>query len=167
MALSQASLREAARVEEQAFSLSPADIAPSVADSVPVMRVGFDARWYNDSGVGTYVAELLRAMAASPRMFELVVYESPNNCVPELSGRSLIRIPVQSSRYSIGEQWELRRRAREDNLSLFHSPFYCAPIALDCPLVVTIHDLIPFLFRTSGWPKRQIVKAGYQIATRR
>ena len=26
------------------------------------MRVGFDARWYNDSGVGTYVAGLLPAL---------------------------------------------------------------------------------------------------------
>src|SRR5262245_58458955 len=167
MALSQASLGENAWIEERGSRLAPDDVALSVANSMPVIRVGFDARWYNDSGVGNYVAELLRAMAAAPQTFEFVVYESPRNPVPGLSGKSLTRIPVQSSRYSIAEQWEMRRRAREDRLSLFHSPFYCAPIALNCPLVVTIHDLIPFLFPISSWPKQQIVKAGYQIATRR
>jgi glycosyltransferase involved in cell wall biosynthesis len=166
MAVSQPSLRKAL-VMEEGSKLASAGFAPVVAESFPEMRVGFDARWYNNSGVGTYVAELLRAMAAAPRTFELVVYESPNNPVPRLSGRSLVRIAVQSPRYSIGEQWELRRRAREDNLSVFHSPFYAAPIMLGCPLVVTIHDLIPFLFRISSWPKQQIVKTGYQIATRR
>ena len=50
------------------------------------MRVGFDARWYNDSGVGTYVAELLKALIAlrgqreaPSNDLELVVYEDPRS----------------------------------------------------------------------------------------
>jgi glycosyltransferase involved in cell wall biosynthesis len=131
------------------------------------MRVGFDARWYNDSGVGTYVAELVRALARAPRQFELVVYEDPLNRLPGLEGFSVVRIPVRSSRYSFSAQWELRRRAREDHLDLFHSPFYAAPLVLDCPLIVTIHDLIPFLFRLDSWPKQTMVKTGYRLAARR
>jgi len=53
------------------------------------LRVGFDARWYNDSGVGTYVSSLLQAMAALPGEVELVVYENPRNPVPELQGAAL------------------------------------------------------------------------------
>jgi glycosyltransferase involved in cell wall biosynthesis len=131
------------------------------------MRVGFDARWYNDSGVGTYVSELLRAMAGAPREFKLMIYEDPLNRVPGLDDFSVIRIPVRSPKYSLSAQWELRLRAREDRIDLFHSPFYAAPLVLDCPLIVTVHDLIPFLFRTYNWPKQKIVKMGYRWATRR
>jgi glycosyltransferase involved in cell wall biosynthesis len=130
------------------------------------MRVGFDARWYNDSGVGTYVAGLLRAMATADRDFELLVYEHAENPVPGLGGLSIIRVPVRSPRYSISGQHELRRHAREDRLDLFHSPFYPAP-TLPCPVVVTIHDLIPFRFRLYPWPKQWMVQTGYRTAVRR
>jgi glycosyltransferase involved in cell wall biosynthesis len=131
------------------------------------MRVGFDARWLNDSGVGTYVAELLQAMAAGPRQIELVIYEDPLNRVPGLDNCSIVRIPVSSSRYSLASQWEFRSRALEDGLDLFHSPFYAAPLLLSCPLIVTIHDLIPFLFPLHNWPKQRLIKAGYHWVTRR
>jgi glycosyltransferase involved in cell wall biosynthesis len=131
------------------------------------MRVGFDARWYNDSGVGVYVAELVRALVASPRDFELVVYEDPRNPLPNLEAKGCERIPVDSSRYSLAAQLELRRRVRQDKLDLFHSPFYNAPLLLSCPVVVTLHDLIPFLFKIYSWPKQWLVKTGYRIAARR
>jgi glycosyltransferase involved in cell wall biosynthesis len=51
-------------------------------------------------------------------------------------------------------------------LDLFHSPFYVAP-RLECPVIVTFHDLIPFLFPIYSWPKQQTVKAGYRAAARR
>ncbi len=131
------------------------------------MRVGFDARWYNDSGVGVYVAELLRAMAQLSRDFELVVYEDPQNPVPGLDGLPIVRIQVCAPKYSISEQLELRRRCRQDKLDVFHSPFYVAPLGLHCPLVVTVHDLIPFLFRIYPRPKQWMVKMGYRAAVRR
>lgn len=131
------------------------------------MRVGFDARWYNDSGVGAYVAGLLRAMALARRDLELLAYEDPRNQVPGLDGLPVVRAPVRASKYSIAEQWDLRRRARKDKLDVFHSPFYPVPIGLDCPAVVTIHDLIPFQFRIYPWPKQWLVKMGYRAAARR
>jgi glycosyltransferase involved in cell wall biosynthesis len=131
------------------------------------MRVGFDARWYNDSGVGTYVAGLLRAMALAQRDFELVVYSDPRNPIPGLDALPASIIPVNARKYSVAEQFELRRRAREDRLDVFHSPFFVTPLALHCPLVVTFHDLIPFLFRIYGWPKQSLVKAGYRMVSRK
>jgi len=130
------------------------------------MRVGFDARWHNDSGVGVYVAQLLRAMAASPRSVDLVVYEDPKNPVRTLDGLPVERIPLSSPKYSISEQFELRRRARRDRLDVFHSPFYIVPAAAACPVVVTLHDLIPFLFRIYARPKQELVKMGYRTAAR-
>jgi glycosyltransferase involved in cell wall biosynthesis len=129
--------------------------------------VGFDARWYNDSGVGSYVAGLLRAMAVTNRKVDLVVYEHPRNPVPGLEGSSIMRVPVHAPKYSLAGQRELRTRAFDDKLDVFHSPFYPVPVALGCPVVVTIHDLIPFRFRLYPWPKQWIVRAGYRASVRR
>ena len=131
------------------------------------MRVGFDARWYNDSGVGTYVSELLKAMTQLQNDFELVVYEDPENQVPGLKDLPVKRIAVHSGRYSPYGQCELAWRQRKDRLDIFHSPFYAVPVAIGCPLVVTLHDLIPFLFDIDPWPKRLMVKMGYRVASLR
>jgi glycosyltransferase involved in cell wall biosynthesis len=130
------------------------------------IRVGFDARWYNDSGVGTYVAELLRALAPLQTDVHLVVYEGAGNPVPGLERLPLERIPVDAGKYSLGGMREMARRCRDDRLDVFHSPFYPSPLNAPCPVVATIHDLIPFLFPIYAWPKRQMVKAGYRRAAR-
>ena len=128
------------------------------------MRVGFDARWYNDSGVGNYVAGLLTALAEAADDIELVVYEDPANRVPDLQGFMLQRIPIYSSKYSLRAQFELANRCRQDNIDVFHSPFYVVPFAAPCPTVATLHDLIPFLFTIYSWPKQWMVKMGYRAA---
>src|SRR6266852_5690824 len=99
------------------------------------MRVGFDARWYNDAGVGTYVAELLRALMRRGDC-ELIVYENPGNLVPGLDGLTGKRVSVDAGRYSLAAQFEFRRRIRQDKVDVFHSPFYGMPLAAGCPVVV-------------------------------
>src|SRR3954453_8055081 len=128
------------------------------------MRVGFDARWYNQSGVGSYIAGLLPALVRAG--CELVVYVDPRNPVPVLDRLSLQTVPVSSGKYSPVATREFRRREELDKLDLFHCPFYAAPL-LRCPVVVTIHDLIPFLFPIYFWPKQKMVRAGYRAAAKR
>lgn len=132
------------------------------------LRVGFDARWYNDSGVGTYVAELLRALAGHQEQIELIVYENPLNPVQSLTstktGTNVQTVPVRASRYSLNAQVVLARRTRVDRLDLFHSPFYVMPLAASCPVIITIHDLIPFLFPLYSAVKQMVVKTGYRVA---
>jgi glycosyltransferase involved in cell wall biosynthesis len=133
------------------------------------MRVGFDARWYNESGVGVYVAELLGAMAtiAHEKSLELIAYEDPLNPVPDLAAQAVTRIRVKAPKYSLASQLEFRFRSQQDRLDVFHCPFYAAPLALRCPLVITVHDLIPFIFRIYRRPKQALVKLGYRTAIKR
>lgn len=131
------------------------------------LRVGFDARWYNDSGVGAYVCGLVGAMAQMQDQVELVVYEDESNVVPLPSGLTLRRLPVKSKKYSAAEQAELARRCRTDALDVYHSPFYVVPIFAPCPVVVTFHDLIPFLFPIDPWLKQAVVRNGYRVAARK
>ena len=128
------------------------------------LRVGFDARWYNDSGVGAYVSGLLAAMARLQDKFEIVVYEDPLNPVHSLDGKGVERMPLKSKKYSVREQLELADRCRRDQLDLLHIPFYVAPLFAECPVVVTVHDLIPFLFPIYGRVKSLMVRQGYRLA---
>jgi len=128
------------------------------------MRVGFDARWYNQSGVGSYIAGLLPALVRAG--CELVVYVDPANPVPGLDKLSVQTVPVSSGKYSPLATLEFRRREKQDKLDLFHCPFYAAPL-LRCPIVATVHDLIPFLFKIYSWPKQKLVQAGYRAMTKR
>ncbi|MFL6311585.1 MAG: glycosyltransferase family 4 protein [Terriglobales bacterium] len=128
------------------------------------MRVGFDARWYNQSGVGSYIAGLLPALVRAG--CELVVYADPRNPVPGLDGLSLQIVPVSSGKYLPLAVLEFRRLEKRDKLDLFHCPFYAAPL-LRCPVVITIHDLIPFLFPIYFWPKQKMIQAGYRAAAKR
>jgi glycosyltransferase involved in cell wall biosynthesis len=128
------------------------------------MRIGFDARWYNQSGVGSYIAGLLPALVRAG--CELVAYVDPDNPVPGLNNLSLKIVPVSSGKYSPLSSLEFRRLEKRDELDLFHCPFYAAPL-LSCPVVVTIHDLIPFLFPIYPWPKQKMVRAGYRVMAKR
>jgi glycosyltransferase involved in cell wall biosynthesis len=128
------------------------------------MRVGFDARWYNDSGVGSYIAGLLPALVHAG--CEMVIYVDLKNLLPELSRLSVKVVRIRAGKYSPFASSEFQARAKKDKLDLFHSPFYVMP-KLRCPVIVTIHDLIPFLFPIYPRWKRAMVKAGYRSAARR
>jgi glycosyltransferase involved in cell wall biosynthesis len=128
------------------------------------MRVGFDARWYNNSGVGTYIAGLLPALVRAG--CEMVIYIDPRHPVPGLQKPSIETVPVSSGKYSPLGSFEFRGLEKRDNLDLFHCPFYAAPL-LRGPVVVTIHDLIPFLFPVYSLPKRKMVQSGYRLAAQR
>ena len=131
------------------------------------MRIGFDGRWYGQFGVGNYVLGLLRAMSKMDGGPEIFLYEDPQNPLRSVEGDRIFKIPVSAKRYSIQEQFELPTRCRADRLDVFHSPFYLAPWLAPCPVVVTIHDLIPFLFKVYSLPKQELVKFGYRLAARK
>ncbi len=131
------------------------------------MRIGFDGRWYGHSGVGNYVSELLQAMGSLHEDIEIILYEDPRNSLEHIKADRIRRVPVHARRYSAQEQFELAFRCRADRLDVFHSPFYVTPWFAQCPVVVTIHDLIPFLFKIYSLPKQKVIKLGYRMAVRK
>jgi len=131
------------------------------------MRIGFDGRWYGHSGVGNYVSELLQAMETEGGDLEIILYEDSKNPLEHVKADRIRKVPVYAKRYSVQEQFELARRCRVDHLDVFHSPWYVVPWFAPCPVVVTIHDLIPFLFNIYILPKRQLIRLGYRLAVKK
>ena len=106
------------------------------------MRIGIDARELcgNPTGVGRHLAGLLRAWssdaAAMRHSFVLYAHEEITSPIPLAELRVVAGQP--------GTMWEqvaLPRAAKHDRLDVFFAPGYTAPLRLNTPTVVLVHDI--------------------------
>ena len=110
-----------------------------------VLRIGVDARELlgDATGVGRYLAELLkRWMArqdASTRQF--VLFAPDRIALPLPADRATTRVLPARHAGTWWEQTALRRAVARDRLDVFFAPAYTAPLRLEMPLAVTIHDV--------------------------
>jgi glycosyltransferase involved in cell wall biosynthesis len=109
--------------------------------------IGIDARKLGDFGIGTYIENLIRALAAVDRENRYVLFVGPNgreilDDLPQSFELVLETSPV----YSIRELIALSRKAARYELDLYHATHYVLPAVLRCNVVVTIHDIIHLLY---------------------
>lgn len=117
------------------------------------MKIGIDARFLTHpqpGGFKTYSENLIRALAESDEENEYIFYvDRPLQSTFALPLRANCSVCViAGQRPLVGMFWReqvaLARQAAHDRLDLFHAPNLTAPLALACPLVLTIHDMIWF-----------------------
>ena len=109
------------------------------------MRIAIDARELTGhvTGVGRYVAELLKAWNASPdaHEHEFVLLAHAPVVQPSLPK---LRIVSQIRAGSGGTAWEqlaLPRLVRDARADVLFAPAYTAPLTSPAPVVVTVHDV--------------------------
>ncbi|MBE0428746.1 MAG: glycosyltransferase family 4 protein [Thermoleophilia bacterium] len=112
------------------------------------MRIGFDARMINWKGVGTYSRNLLKQFAQVPGL-EVVCFSNKetNRYLP--AGDNLIKTMLNEEVFSSRNLARIGQAVNRERVELFHSPYVVAPTGLECPLLVTAHDIIPLLFPKS------------------
>jgi glycosyltransferase involved in cell wall biosynthesis len=108
------------------------------------MRIGIDVRELlgRPTGVGRYLAELLRRWANESHEFVLFTPEALDAAA---AGGSLPpeRFPVRRVPGGRGTWWEQVRlgpAVAREGLDVFFAPAYTAPLAARTPFVVTVHD---------------------------
>ncbi len=111
------------------------------------MLIGIDARMYNFSGIGTYLKALLKGLGEIDRENRYICYFSSKDAskVGPLNDNFTVKIwdaPV----YSIQEQISLPFHINKEPFHVFHFPHYSFPILTRCKIVITIHDIIHYLF---------------------
>jgi glycosyltransferase involved in cell wall biosynthesis len=112
------------------------------------MRIGIDARQLcgRTTGVGRYLLGLLSEWKTSPEpratghQFFLYMPEAADSTVG-LDARRFVTRVVSGSGGTWWEQVQLPRAAAPDHLDVFFAPQYTAPLALNAPTVVAIHDV--------------------------
>ncbi len=107
-------------------------------------RIGIDTRMIQHTGIGSYLQGLLEGLdrTETVRRFEFCLFGGKENF--ELA--SMRRHRFQSKIYSIQEQLEYPFHLR--GCELWHAPHYNVPLFKGkTKLVVTIHDLIHWIFK--------------------
>ena len=110
------------------------------------MKIGIEAqRIFRDNkhGMDMVALELIKALQnlQVPHEFFVFVQDGPaRNCLPIAPNFTLVVLP--SSPYPIWEQWHLPRAAKKLKIDVLHCTSNTAPLFLNMPLVLTLHDII-------------------------
>lgn len=119
------------------------------------MNIGFDGRFLQDKfgGIGRYAFDLLKKLGALDGCHRVFVFADdsvPNSrfALPELTRLEHIElVTTHTPLRSIAEFGYWWPQARRYQLDVFHTPDFWSPLALPCPVISTVHDMIPDISR--------------------
>jgi glycosyltransferase involved in cell wall biosynthesis len=111
------------------------------------MKIGIDARFWNETGVGRYIRNLVAQLQIIDKTNQYVLFVNQKDDI-NLKSENWKLIPVDIHWHSIREQIEFPKLLQKENLDLMHFPYFSIPIFYNKPFVVTIHDLILHHFAT-------------------
>lgn len=113
-------------------------------------KIGIDARLYFQTGVGTYLRNLLYYLQkiAHPELeFFIYVLESDEANIT-LNKKNFIKRPVTSYWHTFGEQTRFLYEIYKDRVDLMHFTYFSYPVLYKRPFVSTIHDTTTLFFKT-------------------
>jgi glycosyltransferase involved in cell wall biosynthesis len=106
-------------------------------------------------GVGKALTELVRHLLPLIPDWAVTLYTDRNGTV-ELSPPALIKqIDMRGDRFDAWERIRLPIAALTSRLDLLHCPSQTAPPFTPCPVVLTVHDLIPLRI-DDGWSRQEV-----------
>lgn len=115
------------------------------------MKIGIDARFWNETGVGRYTRNLVSELQRIDKKNSYTLFvlrkdvESVNSQLSTLN----FQLKVADVRWhTIREQLILPKILEKENLDLMHFPYFSVPVRYKLPYVITIHDLILHHFPT-------------------
>ena len=110
--------------------------------------IGIDARKLHDFGIGTYIRNLVRALAALDYENRYVVFYRSPAAGPRSPTCRRTSTSSPSARRSTrcASWWRCRGACSALKLDLYHATHYVLPAVVPCRVVVTIHDIIHLLY---------------------
>jgi alpha-1,3-rhamnosyl/mannosyltransferase len=126
------------------------------------MRIGIDARPLigRRTGIGNYVFGILQVLDRVASGHEFFLY-SPRALSVTLPGRRWyfrIHRGVKGTNGMLWLQWYGRKLAERDGIHLFWGAHFLLPVRLHrrIPAIVTVYDLVPFLFPQTMEPRNYL-----------
>ncbi|AVX30862.1 Glycosyltransferase involved in cell wall bisynthesis [Carboxydocella thermautotrophica] len=116
------------------------------------MKIGIDARaaiWYRGTGIGTYTYQLLRSLYLINRQEFNWRFFWPGDEYRDLDIASdSIFNSIEKNKDKFWEEVHIPARITDEKIDLYHVPQngIGLPKGNSCPMVVTIHDLIPYIY---------------------
>jgi glycosyltransferase involved in cell wall biosynthesis len=132
--------------------------------------ITIDTRLINNSGIGTYIKNLVPSVIEYFHGLHFNILINPENINfyshPSFKGNNVSLIECKTDIYSLSSQYEIYK-AIPKGTSIFWSPHYVIPILYSKTILVTIHDAchlaLPDVF--SGFQKRIYARLMYFMAT--
>ncbi len=106
------------------------------------MKIGIDARFYNESGVGRYLRNLIKNLKVLDSKNQYFIFLLPKDFKEFSESKNFTKVLADFSWYSFTEQFNLPKLLDFYKLDLVHFPHFNVPIFYGGKFVVTIHDLI-------------------------
>ncbi len=106
------------------------------------MKIGIDARLYQEAGVGRYIRNLLANLQEIDHENQYLVFLLDRDFDKVKLGESFSKVRANFRWYGLAEQIKFPRLLNKYKLDLVHFPHFNVPIFYSGKYVVTIHDLI-------------------------
>jgi glycosyltransferase involved in cell wall biosynthesis len=110
------------------------------------MRIGIEAQRIfrqKKHGMDIVILEILRQLQKIETPHQYFVYAQPDNDTNTLHSTDSVKVQLRGpALYPIWEQYILPKESKKDKIDLLHCTSNTAPITINVPLVVTIHDII-------------------------
>ncbi len=113
-------------------------------------KIGIDARLYSQTGVGTYLKNLIHYLEKKElkdKLFYIYLMPDDYNNL-SFKNKNIIKRKVNYRWHTIGEQVGFVTKLYYDNLDLMHFTYFSYPILYLKKFVATVHDATPLLFKT-------------------
>jgi len=120
-------------------------------------RVAIDVRRVGDFGIGTYIRNLIRALAALDHENQYVLISRAagagefRDLAPNFEVASF-----RSAKYKALNKLTFPLFLRQQGADLFHVPLSAVPLAMPRPYVVTVHDMSSLMFQPYRGRSRQL-----------
>ena len=132
------------------------------------MKIGIDARLWQETGVGRYIRALIYNLSVLDRKNDYYLFfrrqEFGSLSFPQNFKKILADIPW----HSLEEQLRLPKIYKRARLDLLHIPYFSVPLLTPLPFIFTLHDLTISHFATGRassrlMPVYLIKRLGYKI----
>lgn len=106
------------------------------------MKIAIDARFYNESGVGRYIRNLIFNLENLDPINEYFIFMLPKDLDDYKNAKNFRKIAADFPWYGLSEQFKFPKLLKKYDPDLIHFPHFNVPVFYSGKFVVTIHDLI-------------------------
>lgn len=115
------------------------------------MKIGIDARLWNETGVGRYIRNLVRELQKIDTKNQYVLFclsKDAKEILRSAQDDNFKIVTADIRWHSLREQMEFPKIISAQKLDLVHFTYFSVPLLYKGPFVLTIHDLIIHHFNT-------------------
>lgn len=138
------------------------------------MRIGIDARLWNETGIGRYIRNIVRELQKLDKKNDYILFALSKD-IPSITlsitNNKWATVRTDIRWHSLEEQFQLPEILDREKIDLMHFPYFSVPVRYTKPFIITLHDLIMHHFRTGkastlNYPKFFMKHLGYRFVIR-